>query len=184
MEIWKDIKGFEGYYQVSDNGRVKGLDRTIKMKSRTGTPFLYPMKGKVLSESRHRDGYAKVCLYRVAVKTFQVHRLVAQAFIPNPDNKPEVNHINGIKDDNRRENLEWSTKLENHLHAVNVLRVGCLVNPRGEASSSSKLTESDVLEIRGRKGLRYGDKRMLAKRYDVSESLIGKVLKRVIWKHI
>ena len=99
-EIWKPIKGFEGIYEVSNLGNVRNA------KGRTRKPFLIP------------KGYLMIDLFRNRERTHaRVNRLVADAFVPNPDNKPEVNHKNGDKADNRAENLEWSTKSENMLHA-------------------------------------------------------------------
>lgn len=105
-EIWKDIEGYENLYQVSNMGRVKSLDKLDGI-GRT-------VKGKILSLTADKDGYLQVSLYKNgANKRCKVHRLVAQAFIPNPENKLCVDHINTIKDDNRIENLRWVTHKEN-----------------------------------------------------------------------
>lgn len=105
QEIWKEIPGFEGLYHVSNNGNIKSL-------SRRGTV------GLVLAKKRHKKGYVECCLCKDSkLRTLTVHRLVAIAFIPNADNKPQVNHINGIKTDNRVENLEWCTNFENQNHS-------------------------------------------------------------------
>ena len=116
MEIWKDIKNYEGLYQVSNLGRVKSLDRKV----RTGIKHNeYKIaKGKILKLNQKRNGYLTADLCKNGnVKTISVHRLVANAFIPNPFNKEQVNHINAKKYDNRVKNLEWCTAEENRNHA-------------------------------------------------------------------
>ena len=113
IEVWKDIKDYEGLYQVSNIGRVRSLDRNIKMDG-----WIYPAKGKMLKPIFATHGYRRVDLSENGIsKQNLIHRLVATAFIPNPDNKPQVNHINGIKDDNRVKNIEWVTPRENAQHS-------------------------------------------------------------------
>lgn len=111
-EIWKDIKDYEEMYQISDLGRVKSLARIIKHQNR------HYRKDKILKTSIDNHGYLQVNLCKNGkVKRFHVHRLVAQAFIPNPENKPQVNHIDGDRSNPRKTNLEWVTDRENKLHA-------------------------------------------------------------------
>ena len=110
-EVWKDIPQYEGLYQVSNVGRVKALPR--ERVNHTGGRWIQPEL--ILSTSFTKDGYEKVSLHTKnhKRKTERIHRLVALAFIPNPEGKPEVNHINCIRHDNRVENLEWCSHQEN-----------------------------------------------------------------------
>lgn len=114
-EIWKDISGYEGLYQISNLGRVKSLPRI-----RIGKGIPYITKGKILKNSPGATGgYLRVNLCKNYKQTFfYVHRLVADAFIPKIEGKNVVNHINGLKTDNRVENLEWSTIEDNLQHAI------------------------------------------------------------------
>jgi len=112
-EEWKDIEGYEGLYQVSTLGRVRSLPR-ISCQG-------HPLKGGY-RKPQNRSGYLSICLHKEGVwSKYLMHRLVATTFIPNPENKPEVNHIDGNKHNNRVENLEWCTKSENLMHASKVL---------------------------------------------------------------
>lgn len=109
MEIWKDIDGYPNY-QVSNLGRVRSLDRIITTKK----GMVRNLKGKIMTPNPDLNNYQHLLLSKEGEQSgFLVHRLVAQAFLPNPDNKPEINHINTIRTDNRVENLEWCTRKEN-----------------------------------------------------------------------
>lgn len=112
-EIWKDVIGYEGLYQVSCDGQIRSYD---KLKFNGFKEFMF--KGRILRQRRRPNGYMDVSLHKErSFKPVLIHRIVASAFIPNPDNKPYVNHINCDKSDNRIQNLEWCTPLENGTHA-------------------------------------------------------------------
>ena len=110
-EVWKDIKGYEGLYQVSNMGRVKSLERFVN------SPMLKDgrkkIESKILKQFNNQQGYLKVQLYKESISKYSfVHRLVATAYIDNPINKPTVDHLNTIRNDNRVCNLKWATQSE------------------------------------------------------------------------
>lgn len=131
-EIFKDVVGFETLFQISNLGRVfsKRSNKLLKLHtSKTGYVTLATKIGG-------RHGFNKC---------FKVHRLVAEAFIPNPASKPQVNHLDGNKGNNIASNLEWATAKENIVHAFSE---GLNTARKGAASPNAKLSESDVREIR------------------------------------
>ncbi len=277
-EIWKDIRGYEGLYSVSNYGRIKSLirndtkngvrltERVIKTLSANGHGSIHLCKNGVIKhlmvkslvfaaffESRaeptrpwetilHKDGNklnnnvnnlymredprgntvffpipntdgyeismsGKVFCNSSAVGLLcprinnhgywcvniqrsdrsyptLVHRLLATTFIPNPKNKPCINHINGIKSDNRLENLEWVTYSENSIHSRQVLKNTYKKDPskirRGEKSSNHKLTEADVFEILSLldQGVKY---LKISENYPVAEDTIGSISRGESW---
>jgi len=120
-EIWRDIKGYEGLYQVSNIGRVKSLGRTVTRKN--GSKL--SIRERIMKPSTNHSGYLLVNLYnsRGKMKSFKVHRLVCEAFHKNPENKPCVNHIDENKTNNIASNLEWCTVSENNSHGTRTARV-------------------------------------------------------------
>ena len=121
-ELWKDVFGYKGYYKVSSTGRVKSIPRKVPNSHlKNGTMFL---KGKIMNPTVVKTGYAQVMLSKNGKRKYhKVSRLVAKAFIPNPKNKPQVNHINENKLDNRLENLNWMTAKENINHGTAIERL-------------------------------------------------------------
>lgn len=112
MEEWKDIQGYEGLYQVSNLGKVMSLERVVIKNTGVANPIRAKLKALVIDNS----GYFKVNLYKMnKLGRFSVHRLVGVAFIPNPENKPCINHKNHNIYDNASENLEWCTHSENNM---------------------------------------------------------------------
>jgi len=114
VSAWLPVIGYTGIYEVSDTGMVRSIDRTIQLSNGR----LRKIKGKLISPKHNEDGYLFVSLSKDGiVKTKYTHRLVAQAFIPNPGILPEVNHLSGNKTDNTVENLQWCTHQQNVVHA-------------------------------------------------------------------
>jgi hypothetical protein len=115
-EHWKDVVGYEGYYQVSNHGNVRSVDRIIYV-NRGSCSYQTEMKGHQLIIAICKHGYQYVTFSKEGKsKKFKVHRLIAIHFIPNPNNHELINHINGIRDDNRIHNIEWCDHSHNMKH--------------------------------------------------------------------
>jgi hypothetical protein len=171
-EIWKDIEGYEGYYQISNLARVKSLSRSIIRANGN----IYNISEKFLNMGLNKDGYARVALSKNSKQTFMfIHRLVATYFIPNPDSKLEVNHKNGIKSDNSIQNLEWVSPSENVQHGYNIG-----LSKIGEDRYNSKLTNSDIVTIRN-SNLKQKE---LSEIYNVSQPVISRIISGITWKHL
>lgn len=162
-----DVVGFEGLYVIYDTGQVFSLPRKDPRFN----------KFKRVKTRVHR--YEMICLTKNGFQhTSSIHRQLALAFIPNPDNKPYVNHKNGIKSDNRIENLEWVTALENSRHAIDT---GLFPKQRrGQDAPVSKLTDEQVIAIK--KDIR--SPYFIARDYPVSEAAIRFIKKGRNWSHI
>lgn len=184
-ELWKDIKGFEGAYQVSSLGRVRSLDRKVRNKngfSSKKASFITPhwrgreTKGK--SPKTNPLRYMSVGLWEKKKQyNFTVHRLVALAFIPNPQEKPEVNHIDGNRENNKASNLEWCTRQENVEHAIK----SGLHMPYGEDHHGAKLNWEKVKEIREKYVPRKYSQHRLAREYGVNQDTIHSVVNNLTW---
>lgn len=174
-EKWKIIEEFPRYL-ISNKGRIKILS-TLEDK-------------KVFVKD---DGYIATTLGNGKQSYKYVHRLVAEAFIKNKHDKPQVNHINGIKGDNRAENLEWVTPKENIRHAIDTgllkykkkeKEIKTSRYSKGEEVNGSKLTPEEVIEIRVLWDFKEYKKVELAEIYGVNESTIRDIITRRQWKHI
>jgi hypothetical protein len=171
VEQWKPVVGYEGVYEVSDLGRVRSLDRWVRVGSgrrRTGVRYFTP------SPTGKNKKYKRVLL-RNPDKNRPVHQLVLEAFVGPRPKDCEVRHLDGNPSNNRLDNLDWGTKAENEADKI---KHGTLL--RGTANPASKLTEADVLVIRA------SSKRQvdLAQIYGVSQPIISAVRLRKIWKHV
>lgn len=179
-EVWKDIEGFENFYQVSTLGRIRSLDRYVRGKDK-----LRLIKSRI-KNPQIRNGYYRVSLSKnLFVKAFDVHRLVAQTFIPNPKNKEQVNHKNGIKTDNRVDNLEWVTRKENVQHAFRTGLVDFSKRDYScEKAHNRKLSLKDILFIR--KKYKFKDEefsgKKLAEMFNVAPTQISRIVRGLSWE--
>ncbi|MDR1120216.1 MAG: hypothetical protein LBM08_04790 [Dysgonamonadaceae bacterium] len=173
-EIWKDIKDYEGCYQVSNLGRIRSLSRIIQRKN----GMSYKVNGKIFTGTPEKDGYLIVHLRNGNVNNHaRISRLVAATFIPNTLNKSEVNHMNGMKTDNRVENLEWATSGENITHAYRILnriKNKNLLNKTGDLHPTSKAVLQ--FDLNGSFIARYESARQASLALNKSASTISKAI--------
>lgn len=186
MEIWKDVIGYEGVYMVSNQGRVKRLSLLIPSKNQFGS-CIKPYPEKILSPKLTNNGYRSVGLRHIdegiGIKYrehLSVHRLVAFAFIYNPDpiNNTYINHKDGNKQNNNDWNLEWCTPTHNAQHAI---AMG--VVPKGSQHKRAKLNETQIPEIRKllEQGFTHSE---IGKKYNVNNSAIWGVKHGRTWKNV
>lgn len=163
-EKWKDIPGYGGKYLISNLGNVKSLNFNNSGEVKNLSPII-------------RKGYLYVNLSQLnKVRKFNIHRLVASAFIPNPKSHLYVNHIDGVKLNNKSENLEWVSLKENERHAVlNGLKA------KGERHGMSKLTQNEVSQIRHLAKLGQFRRSYLAEKYKVTTEMIGRIINNKNW---
>lgn len=184
MEVWKDIEGFEGLYQVSDHGRVKSMDRLVKYSD--GRIVKY--KSKLLkfdksNENKRGQFYLRATLSKEnKQKRLQVHRIVANHFIDKIKGKNIINHIDGNPENNHFSNLEWCTYSENEYHSFNTL---------GKEQWARKLTEDQVRWIRknaikgtGKEKRKDSNIMEICEKYSVTKGVILRVLSGKTYKDV
>lgn len=171
MTVWKQIPFTKGSYSASNKGEIR-RDKPVKGNHKAG---------QKIAQNLDRYGYPQVSLgVEGKQKTMSVHRLVALAFHGEPpEGKPQINHRNGVKTDNRPENIHWCSVTYNLRHA---LALGLRVNPKGSRVGGAKLTEAQVKELRSRKPRR-GLQRQWAREFGVSEATISLILNHKEWGH-
>ena len=177
-EIWKDIPGWQDFYQASNRGHIRSINRTVKTSRRES---LTKFKGKVLNACKIKNGYLMVSLTAPSrqLKHAYVHDLVLVAFKgPKPKSR-EACHNNGDKTDNKISNLRYDTRSAN---AQDRNKHGTIISWKGEGVPSAKLTEKKVLQIR--KLAKSVSMRELGRRYSVCHKTIGAVIHRESWAHI
>ena len=174
-DVYSDIKDYEGLYKVSLKGDIYSVKRKKKMHHGGERPY----GGRLIKSRRTTVGYDQVMLCKNGKKKYhQVHRLVAKAFISNPKNKPQINHINGVKHNNNFDNLEWVTQSENQNHAI---KTGLQPHAKGEQRGKvCKLKQKEVDEIKFFLGFGVKNKD-LAEYYKVNPVTISNIKTGATW---
>ena len=189
-EVWKAVFSYADY-EVSNLGRVRRATDSICPMPNGGTKVRAPAGQQLKIGCFQRRGdslpYLRVTLQvrgQRSGKSLSVHRLVAEAFIPNPDNKPCVNHINWDISDARAVNLEWCTHKENALHSWLAGRWATLPHPGvGASHHSAKLTDDDVREIRKMSAQGLSNAKV-AKAFGIDRSIVSRIRCRLVWTHV
>jgi len=180
MQNWKALPSYEGLYEISINGEIKSLERIVT-DTFFGKQRIRVLREIIMKNGKSSKGYPQTHLRKnLETKTWEIHRLVAKACIPNPNNLPQINHIDGNPMNNHVSNLEWCTQSHNQLHAN---ATGLRTSQKGEANTQSKLTELQVIEIRrlNSSGI---SMRELGRRFGVSYPVIRNIVLRKKWNHI
>ena len=178
-EIWLPIENFEGWYLASTYGQIQSLDRYIDYIVR-GKPARRFSKGRILKPGIASNGYPTVNLCKENIQNYCIHILIAKTFIPNPDNLPEVNHIDLNKQNNHIDNLEWITSSGNRQHAYDT---GAQKPIKSKDVWTAKLKEEDIPNILLL--LEQGVfQRIIAKQYNVSREAIRDIKLNKHWKEI
>lgn len=186
-EIWMPIKNYEGLYEVSNLGNVKSLNRLVENSGNAGSlnrlvKYYQPIRERILKPIMNTGGYYGIILHKNGKpEMFRVGGLVLAAFIKPKNKNLQVNHINGIKSDNRLVNLEWCTPSENMIHAY---KNKLMISPCGSKHYNSKINENDVLDIIKLHNSGLLKNTEIAKMYNMSKSNIGSIIKRKFWKHV
>lgn len=178
IEEWRDVVGYEGFYQVSNLGRIRSLDREIKHKNGK----VFKANGKLLTITYSGNNYGRVILYKNGKNSAKlIHRLVAGAFIPNVNNLKEVNHKDLDKTNNAVQNLEWVSPKQNTQHAFGNRHIKRYF---GEDNHRAIVTEEVVLKIRQLHSTgkyRYKD---IGEMFGVHASVVGYIVRRQTWRHV
>lgn len=175
-EIWKDIKGYEGYYQVSNLGNVKRLKSTDKRNHTYKERMLTLSDKDTTVKSAYGDSYKRVHLSCDGIaKWYLVHRLVAEAFVPNPQNLKIVNHIDGSRGNNKADNLEWTTYKGNMEHASRIGRMQGTATRENQKLAVEVLKKPVIATDKDGNEFYFESQAEAAKQLNLSESVRGKI---------
>jgi hypothetical protein len=172
-EIWKDVRGYEGLYQVSDTEKIRSLDSIIICKNGVKKP----KKGQLIKMRKDKDGYLILDLHKNGkAETVKAHRIVCFEFNQNPENKPEVNHKDGVRTNIKPDNLEWSTRSENNLHAFRVLKRKPVKANLGKTSYKNKKSKTIIqLTLADKYICEYGSAMEAMRQTGIAQGCISRV---------